>query len=253
MDNNENFVTEEVTENVETPTEQTPKTFTEEEFNAKLDDVLGKKLARREAKVRKEYERDYGELMDVLKTATGKESVKEITDLYREHYQNKGVQFAEKPNYSEADVGILANADADEFINAGYEDVVEEVDRLAAIGIAQMNPRERATFERLANYRQEVEQGKALSEIGVEEAEYSSPEFKNFAKQFNATVPITDVYKLYEKAVKASNVEAIGSMKNGGHSEEKTYYSPEDVDKLSPKDYDNPVIFQRVRESMKRW
>ena len=66
-------------------------------------------------------------------------------------------------------------------------------------------------------------------------------------------VPITDVYKLYESTVKTSPVEPMGSMKNGNHGEEKTYYSPEDVDKLRPEDYDNPVIFQRVRDSMKRW
>ena len=31
MENNENFVTEEVAENVETTTEETPKTYTQEE------------------------------------------------------------------------------------------------------------------------------------------------------------------------------------------------------------------------------
>jgi hypothetical protein len=37
MENNENFVAEQVAENVEVTTEQTPKIFTQEEFNAKLD------------------------------------------------------------------------------------------------------------------------------------------------------------------------------------------------------------------------
>ena len=39
MENNENFVTEQVAENVEQTTEQTFKTYTEEEFNSKLDEV----------------------------------------------------------------------------------------------------------------------------------------------------------------------------------------------------------------------
>ena len=47
MEMNENFVTEQVAENVEQTTEQTPKTYTEDEFNAKLDEVLGKKIARK--------------------------------------------------------------------------------------------------------------------------------------------------------------------------------------------------------------
>ena len=55
----------EVTENVgEQTTEesveaQQPKTYTEEEFNQRLDDLLAKKLARKEAKIRKEYEEKY--------------------------------------------------------------------------------------------------------------------------------------------------------------------------------------------------
>ena len=42
-------------------------------------------------------------------------------------------------------------------------------------------------------------------------------------------------------------------MKNGNTQEEKTYYSPEDVDKLTEKDLDDPIIFKRVRESMSKW
>ena len=53
MDNMENLEVVETSENVEQTTEQTPKTYTEAEFNAKLDEVIGKKIARKEAKIRK--------------------------------------------------------------------------------------------------------------------------------------------------------------------------------------------------------
>ena len=79
---NENLVTEQVAENVEITTEETPKTYTEAEFNAKLDEVLGKKIARREAKIRKEYERKYGELEDVLRAGTGKDNVEDMTATF---------------------------------------------------------------------------------------------------------------------------------------------------------------------------
>ena len=36
-------------------------------------------------------------------------------------------------------------------------------------------------------------------------------------------------------------------------SEEKTEYTPEEVDRLTEKDLDNPVIFERVRKSMLKW
>ena len=50
--------TEEVVEGVEETTEQsevveTPKTYTEEELNARVDELLAKKIARKEAKIRK--------------------------------------------------------------------------------------------------------------------------------------------------------------------------------------------------------
>jgi uncharacterized protein YfbU (UPF0304 family) len=121
MEMNENFV--EQTENVEQTTEQTPKTYTQEEVDA----MMGKRVARTEAKIRKEYERKYGDLEEVLKAGTGKDNVEEMTDTFRQFYEKKGIQISKKPNYSDEDIRVLAQADADEFIRGGYEDVVEEV------------------------------------------------------------------------------------------------------------------------------
>ena len=81
MTDNENLVTE-VTENVETATEETveqaetpaPRTYTQEE----VDEIVSKRKARTEAKIRKEYDRKYGRLESVLKAGTGKESVEEM-------------------------------------------------------------------------------------------------------------------------------------------------------------------------------
>lgn len=269
---NENIVTEvqeeqvtpveEVTETVETSTEKTPKTYTEEEFeaavnarlNEKLDEVMPKKIARKEAKIRKEYERKYGDLETVLRVGTGKqnESVEEITDGLREFYVKKGAKFPEKPSYSDKDIAVLANAEAEDIIQSGFDEVVEEVERLAKIGAANMTPREKATFKALAEYRQKAERGIELSKIGVNEDIYNSKEFTDFAGMFNPSVPIAEVYKMYAKTVKPV-VEPIGSMKNGSHDEVKTFYTPEEVDRLTSKDYDNPVVFENVRKSMKLW
>ena len=249
MEQVEDLVAEEVTENVEQTTEETPvKTYTQEE----VDQIVGKRIARNEAKIRKEYDRKYGGLTNVLKAGTGKETVEEMTDTFKQFYQKKGVQFPQEPAYSEEDIALLANAEANDIINAGFDEVVEEVERLTDLGAEKMSPREKALFKVLAEHRQSAERGKALNAIGVTEDVYNSQEFKNFADQFKPSVPITEVYKQYAKTVKP-NVEPIGSMKNGSHDEGKTFYTPEEVDKLSSKDFDNPVIFQRVRDSMKLW
>ena len=94
MENNENFVTEQVTENVAQTTEQTPKTYTQEEVDA----IVGKRVARTEAKIRKENDRRYGGLMEVLKAGTGKESVEEVTDTFQKYYASKGVPMPQTPN-----------------------------------------------------------------------------------------------------------------------------------------------------------
>ena len=46
---------------------------------------------------------------------------------------------------------------------------------------------------------------------------------------------------------------STGSVKDSGASDLKDYYSPDDVDKLSDKDLDNPEIMERVRKSMTKW
>lgn len=248
----EDLVAEEVTENVEQATEEPvsepAKMFTQEDLNA----AVGKAKARERAKVEKQYKRMYGGLTDVLKAGTGKETVEEMTDTFKQFYQKKGIQFSQEPAYSEEDIALLANAEANDIINAGFDEVVEEVNRLADLGADKMSPRDKAVFKVLAEHRQSAERGRELNAIGVTEDVYNSPEFKNFAGMFNSSTPITEVYKLYAKTVKP-NVEPIGSMKNGSHNEEKTFYTPEEVDKLSPKDLDNPVVFRNVRNSMKLW
>ena len=242
----------ETSENVEQPTEEVAqepaKLFTQEDMNA----AVGKAKARERAKVEKEYKKKYGGLTDVLRAGTGKETVEEITETFQKFYTGKGIKIPQQTDYSAEDIALLAHAEADEIISAGYEEVVEEVNRLADIGTDKMTPREKALFKALADHRKSAEVGRELSAIGVTEDVYDSPEFKKFAGMFTSSTPITEVYKLYAKTVKPQ-VEPIGSMKNGSHDEGKTFYTPEEVDKLTTKDLDNPVIFQRVRDSMKLW
>lgn len=49
------------------------------------------------------------------------------------------------------------------------------------------------------------------------------------------------------------HIASTGSVKDSGASNLKEYYSPEDVDKLSDKDYKNPEVMKRVRQSMTKW
>lgn len=255
MNENENLVTEQVTENVENTTEETAKTYTEAEFNAKLDEVLGKKLARREAKIRKEYDRKYGNLEEVLKAGTGKESVEEITDTFTEFYKGKGITIPEKPSYSERDNDILARAEAAEVIHMGFEDVVEEVDRLTELGVENMSAREKAYFKVLAEHRQNTERQNELAKIGVTDDEYNSREFQEFMSKFNPKTPISEIHALYAKTQPKKDIKPMGSMKNQTvDTGVKEFYSYEEAKKFTKADFDkNPALYKAVRESMTKW
>ena len=252
MENNENLVFE--TEKVETTTEETPqvKTYTQEEVDA----IVGKRLARKEARIRKEYDRKYGELEEVLKVGTGKDDVGEITDTFRGFYEKKGVQFAKKPSYTDDDIKVLAQAEADSIIRAGFEDVVEEVDRLSDIGVENMTAREKAVFKVLAEHRQGAERAKELSSIGVTEDVYNSDDFKSFASKFNPTIPVKDVFDIYKKTQPQKEYKTMGSMKNSPNEVNtiKDYYSPEEARKFTVKDFEkSPELYKRVVESSYKW
>ena len=256
MENTETFVTEEVAENVVQTTEETviepAKVFTQEDLNA----AVGKAKARERAKITKQFERKYGRLENVLKTGTGKESVEEITDTFKEFYQKKGFQFAEKPAYSEEDIAILAKAEAEDIIRSGYEDVVDEVERLTEIGFANMNAREKALFKVLADHRQGAERGRELTKIGVAADVYESKEFKDFAGKFNANTPIRDIYDIYKKTIPKKDIKPMGSMKNNTAEDVgvKDFYTREEALQFTKKDLDkNPALFKAIEASMAKW
>ena len=250
MENNENFVAEQAAENVEVTTEQTPvKTYTQEEVDA----IVGKRIARNENKLRKEYDRKYGDLMETLKAGTGKESVEEVTDTFQKFYASKGVQMPQKPSYSARDIEILAQAEADEIIRGGFDDVVDEVDRLTALGADKMTAKEKAVFKTLAEHRQNAERSRELSSIGVTEDVYGSADFKDFAKKFNPNTPIRDIYDIYSKTQPKKEFKTMGSMKNTTPTESavKEYYSAEEARKFTQKDFDkNPGLYEAVVKSM---
>ena len=259
MNENENLVTEQVAENVEQTTEESPKIYTEAEMNAKVNEVVGKRIAREKAKIRKEYERENrkrDELESVLYAGTGKKTVDELTSTFRDFYEKNGISMPTQPAYNDADTAILARAEADDIIRGGYDEVVEEVERLANLGAENMTPREKAVFKVLAEHRHKQETAKELAGIGVTEDVIESDDFKSFAAKFNPAVPVKDVYDLYRKTQPAKEHKTMGSMKNGTATEPevKDFYSVDEARKFTKADFDrNPKLFEAVQRSMTKW
>lgn len=255
MNENENLVTENVAENAEQTAEQTPqpKMFTQDELN----DIVGKAKARERAKITKQYDRKYGELEDVLRAGMGKDDVGEITHDLREFYTTqKKINIPTRSQYSERDVETLAKADAEEIIRSGFEEVVEEVDRLAEIGAANMTAREKALFRVLAEHRQSTETSNELAKLGVTADVYNSAEFQDLKKMFNKDTPIAKIYEIYAKTQPKKDIKPMGSMKNTTADDKrvKDYYSFEEAKKFTKKDFDdNPDLYRAVEKSMQKW
>ncbi len=254
---NENLVSND-TENVEIPTEKTQvetpveKTYTQ----SQLDEIVGKRLARNSAKIRKEYDKKYGDLENVLRAGTGKESVEEMTDTFTKFYESKGIKFPEKPIYSDKDIEVLAKAEATDIINSGFEDVVEEVDRLTELGLENMTAREKAYFKVLAEHRQKTERHNELSKIGVTDDVYNSKEFQDFVGKFNPTTPIADIYSIYNKMQPKKEIKPMGSMTNKTSDDGtvKDFYTRDEALRFTKADFDkNPALLKAVEESMIRW
>lgn len=232
------------------------KIYTEEEFNRKLDEVLSRKIARSNARIRKDYERKYGQLETVLRAGTGKDDVGEITADFRQFYEGRGVRIPEPGAYSQRDMEVLAQAEADEIIKSGLDDVIEEVDRLAGVGAANMTPREKLVFTALAGYRQKAERANELAKLGVSKEVYSGREFTEFAGKFNPDTPVAEIYEMYSKLRPKKETKTMGSMRNAGPKETgvKDFYTRDEALKFTKKDFDrNPELFKAVERSMRKW
>lgn len=275
MENDKNIVMEEITENVdttateqivedgnrvETPSAETlhEKIYSEDEFQARVKESMNKKVPRMEAKIRKQYDEKYGRLVGVLQAGTGEQDVDKITEAFEQYYGGKGIDTSsKKPEYSPNDIAVLARADADEIISLGNDEVNEEVDRLAKIGLENMSPRDKAVFGILANHRQNAERGKKYTELGLTEDVYNSQEFKDFASMFNQDTSLEKIVNLYNKNTQPKReLKTAGSLTNTSADDGgvKDYYSPEEAAKFTVDDFNkNPLLYKRVCESMQKW
>ena len=249
--------TESTTEEEVQSTESEPeKVYTEEEFNARVNEIAGKRAAREREKVRKEFESKYGEMEDVLKAGTGLDNIADITRAFRDSYEKKGINIPQRATYNAHETAILANAEADDIIASGLDEVKEELDRLTKIGVANMSERDKAVYGRLATHHNEQQQIKELAKIGVGKDVYESKEFREFAKDFDARTPITKVYEYYNKMKPQQEVQTMGSMKTQPATETgvKDFYSYEEAMKFTKADFDrSPELYAAVQRSMQKW
>ena len=276
MDNNENVVVE-TTENVEVQATETiaegteatanvndnvteEKLYTQADIdrlvNEKVDEILPRKLERAKSKLQREYQERYGRTETVLNAGLGTTNIDDATKKLSDFYKSKGITIPDEPRYSEADLKVLANAEANEIINSSYEDLVEEVDRLADKGIDRMTAREKLVFTKLAEERKRQESIKDLASIGVKPEALNDSEFVEFANKLNPSLSAKEKYEMYLKIKPKPKVETIGSMKGATSKDNgvKDFYTYEESLKFTKADFDrNPELYKAVEKSMQKW
>jgi len=252
--------TEEVEENKETieteEKEEVKKTLRDllkenPEYQEEYNSMLKTRLDREDRKYQKELSK-YRDTDNVLRTTLNLKDGDDTNTKLREYYEAEGVKLPEaiKPGLSSREIEVLANADAQEFIDDGYDAMKQEANRLANIGYQNMNERERIIFNKLAETLTDENNKRDLLKLGAKEDLISNPEFIKFRKQFNSNVPMETIYSLYKGSQPKPKVENPGSMKGTKEESKKTFYTEEEIDKLSLDDLDKPGVWEAVRNSM---
>lgn len=263
-ENVEEQTTEEIVEGADVTTEEkensTEKTYTEADIeklvNEKVDMLMPSKIERVKSKIQRENakkEEKFNRVEKILNAGLGTDNLDDAISKLSDFYNEQGVEIPKEPIYSEKQLMILAEAEAREIIDSGYDEIVLEVDRLASKGVKNMTELEKITFQRLAEERKHQESINELNKIGVSLEELDNKEYKEFSEKLNSNMSEKEKYEMYLKFKPKKEIKQIGSMKSGARSEIKDYYTPDEVDKLTEDELNNDEVWNNVRKSMSKW
>ncbi len=233
------------------------KTFTQED----LDRVVSQEKARLERKYRKEEESKLNrskQLESVLRAGLDLSEDDDVLSKVKDFYKEQGIVLPDNKSMNQKDAEILGQADAKEMIDTFDEVEIEaRANELAEKrSKGKTSAREEAEFFKLGEYLTSKLKEKELETSGIDTSILQDKEFMEFANKFNSNMKLTEIYGLWQKVkenIPKKPVSTGSSKSTVPDSQIKEYYTPDEVDRLSSKELDNPTIFKRVRESMKRW
>ena len=221
------------------------KSYTDEELerivNERVNNILPTKIEREKRKIEKDYREKlskYEETESILSAGLGTKDIVESNQKMREFYKEQGIDIPiyQPPRYSEEDEKALGELDAKKVISLGFDEMQEEANNLASIGMDKMTPRQKVMFTTLASELTYQKQKKELAQIGVKEEVLNNSEFKEFANQFNSKTSMKNIYEMYVKMKPQKQFEQIGSMKNNKEPAQKDYFTNEEIAKMTDKE-----------------
>ena len=260
-----NEVTEEVTQQPEETTEEVEVVkeapqdtqdldkIVEERANKIVEETIGKRLARDRAKRDKELAK-YKELGRIVETGLGVNSIDDAITQTKSFYTDQGIDIPDNNPEKEWEDKVLGKAEADQISELGYEEMEAEANRLATL--PKLTTRERETFNALCEKLTRLNDERELVSKGVDSNVLHDEEFMKFRGQFNSSVKVGDIYNLYKKVT--GNIKEVpaspGSARTINPVEQiKDYISPEDFDKLTDEQLNDPRIMAIVDKSRQSW
>lgn len=268
MEENENLVAEEVTENAEDTTaeedvegieltdtslegskeKEEVKTYTQEE----LEEIVQRRLGRQKDKLERDYNKvlaKYKRTEEILNAGLGSSGIDDANEKLTTYYENEGVKIpkASEPGLSQRQIEILARAEADDIIQSG--EAKEELNRLLKIDVQDMTPEEKIIYKRLYEKVSEDDRKADLVKQGIDLSILDDKKFQDFEKQFSKETKLSSVVEMYRKLNPEKQPEKIGSMKSNESGKIKDYYTPEEIANLTEEELSNPVIWEAVRKS----
>lgn len=255
-DGNENQDTVQETEQSEDDIEKQIEERANKIAEEKMEARLIRDRIKREREENKKLAK-YQQLENVIKAGLGVDNLDEAISKTSEFYKEQGINIPEyHDSYNERDEKILAKADAQEIIDLGKEEMEAEANRIASIPANERSVREKTIFDTICKELISLRDVDELKSKGYKTDILQTKEFSDFRNQFNVNTSISKIYEMYNK-VNGQTVErpkSPGSAKSTTTVKQiKDYYSPEDVDKFTDEDWNNPKIMKVVDKSRLQW
>lgn len=226
----------------------------EERANRLFEEKIESRLARDRAKREREFQKElskYKQLENVIKTGVGVDNLDDAISKTTEFYTNQGYTIPQfKDSYSERDEKILANADAQEIIELGENEMEAEANRIASIPAEDRTLREKTIFNSLCKELISRRDVRELEGKGYKTEILDTKEFKDYKNQFKDDVSISKIYEMYVKENQKLEEKpaSAGSAKNLS-TQQKNKFSVEQINSMSPQEimkYWNDPEFRKM-------
>lgn len=253
----EQDVQNEDTKEVETNNDEEIERRANELFEQKVEKRLARDRAVRERETDKKLAK-YQQLENIIESGLGVDNIDDAISRTSDFYKEQGINIPEyrERSYNSRDEKVLAEADAQEIIDLGKDEMEQEANRIASIPAEQRTEREKIVFDRVCQELINMRDIDDMKSKGYKTDVLNTKEFQDFRSQFNVNTPIISIYEMYKKM----NPEEKPQIKNPGsatgtnkNNDIKDYYTPEEARKFTEEELDNPALMKAIEHSMTLW